>query len=179
MTVGNLLFTFGECTSGISCSSDIAIVGVPASASTGPGGGIKLVSIAGVPLVDGTNPNKKEISFNWMVSVISGAPIDGITGAVTGSTGASGTASVGVTDLIGPNFNTGGPGFTTAVNGSGAAVTLALAQSYVISADITASGSGTVTGTTIFVSQVPEPASASLLLLGLLGLAAYRQRTIR
>lgn len=182
MTIGDLLFTFAGC-SGTECGrSDIQIVGVPASASTGPGGGIQLVSISSTPLL-GTGG---DIGLEWYVDTLplatGGSNITGVSGSETG-TANGGTASGGTsvhnalnrdrTSYTSTSLGT----VSTNIDGSNSAVTLAL-TSYGLgfNSDWTASGGATVNTITQFVSEVPEPASITLMLAGAVMLAGVRRR---
>lgn len=174
MTVGGLQFTFAVCTGSLCSSSNVEIVGVPASASTGPGGGIV------IQYADGTSPfisaAASDFSLQWLVSVVSGTNITGVTSSGTGNAG-TGTASFGTTVALPPNYTSGPATITVPVNASPEAVTLAFMQpSLAVTNDFNVTGNGDITHANIFVSQVPEPATVALLLSGIVALGVRRRR---
>ncbi|OJY74253.1 MAG: hypothetical protein BGP12_19765 [Rhodospirillales bacterium 70-18] len=177
LQVGDLLFTLDYC-SGV-CTSNVQVVGVPASPSTGPGGGIALVPVSGQSILSGA---ANEISLTWWVDVVGGAnKITGVSGSVAGTGSAAGG---------GVNINVGGTathlGTVTVSLGDPAALTLAALQNALdFSGDFTIGTGSTMGQATVFVSElsdntnssdVPEPASVAVVLMGVLGLAGARRR---
>src|SRR6185312_14546620 len=142
LVVGNLSFEFDTC-SGY-CSSNIQIIGVPASAATGPGGGIELVPVTGTSIVDPTN---YDISLGWYVNTVPATnTINGVTGSAVGVQG-TGSGSVGTQVFSGSSGYTANVGtVTTNINGSTTAVTLALLQNTLgFNSDFHVNSGGTTT----------------------------------
>ena len=177
-TVGGLLFSFSACTG--YCSSDVEILGVPASPSTGAGGGIILQSVDSAPIVSGPAA-QHDTTLYWTVSVISGGSINGVSGSAVGTQG-TGTGSIGTQIYNGPGYTVSPGTLTTPINVSTQALTLTLLQSslgMVSDINVTSGGTTSITTGTILISQVPEPASVAMLLAGVVGLAASRRKTSR
>jgi hypothetical protein len=174
ITVGDILFTLQACGGNVCKNSPLnqgyEVVGVPADANTGAGGGIRLQSVAGAPLLDPANipANSNDVSLTW--SATSLLAMIGGQGSSVGS-GLFFTPTTNISDsahnlLATVNMNPG-PALPDVKTFAG--------QTTVTGFTDLSVPSGTLYSGTVFLSQVPEPISMSLLLTGLVGLACARR----
>ncbi len=185
LTVGDILFTFTSC-GGTDCTNlsvvspfstpfnqNFEVVGVLPSPSTGPGGGIVVQSIGTAPLLAIGSTQGNDVSLHW--SATSANPIVGAQGSAVGSGVNAGGG--GSTTLGGLGGSLGSVNMNP--NLSSPNIIAFAAQPLVLGATDYNITSGSLTSSTVFLSQVPEPISVSLLLSGLVGLGCARRRRSR
>lgn len=180
MLVGDITFWFDSCAGNGCTSGNNEILGVPASAATGPGGGIIIqpasdVSNTVLPAPGKDNP-PNDITLKWYAST-TGNKITGATGQVTGG-GATGTgnAAGGGVSLFTDGATSLGTLTMTTTSGPVSKPFPNLVNNVSGTMDISSTGTGYLNSGQVFLSEVPEPASLALLLTALGGLGYLRRR---